>query len=289
MNKIGKGFSLIELSIVILIIGILIAGVTQGSRLVRQSKIVMAQTQTNSSPVSSISGLALWLETTSTNSLLDSQIDDGSNITQWNDINPQNVNLNSVSRGTSNNNISYKLSGINGLPSIYFNGTTGVVNSLSGSAIITPNNNFTIFAVYQSYDNSSANWRVIINNGNVGSPQGFGYQKSNNNKRDVVFYGAADNNSSTAINTSPEIASMTFDSTNINLYINGTQEGLTTNTGSIKAASGSLFIGNKSDGINGPWLGLIAEIIVYDHALKPSERKSIEQYLGKKWGIVVIT
>ena len=32
-------FSLLELSIVVLIIGILIAGVTQGSRLVRQSKI----------------------------------------------------------------------------------------------------------------------------------------------------------------------------------------------------------------------------------------------------------
>ena len=37
-NKNGA-FSLIELSIVILIIGILIAGVTQGSRLVREAKI----------------------------------------------------------------------------------------------------------------------------------------------------------------------------------------------------------------------------------------------------------
>lgn len=37
-----KAFSLIELSIVILIIGILVTGVTQSSRLVRQMKIASA-------------------------------------------------------------------------------------------------------------------------------------------------------------------------------------------------------------------------------------------------------
>ncbi len=57
-----SAFSLIELSIVILIIGTLIAGVTQGSRLVRISKLRTAQNQTSTSPVSSIDGLALWLD-----------------------------------------------------------------------------------------------------------------------------------------------------------------------------------------------------------------------------------
>ncbi len=42
-------FSLIELSIVVLLIGILIAGVTQGSRLIRQSKIKTAQNLTKNS------------------------------------------------------------------------------------------------------------------------------------------------------------------------------------------------------------------------------------------------
>jgi len=39
-------FSLIELSIVVLIVGILIAGVTQGSRLIRESKVKTARTLT---------------------------------------------------------------------------------------------------------------------------------------------------------------------------------------------------------------------------------------------------
>ena len=45
ISKPSKAFSLIELSIVVLIIGILIAGVTQGSRLVRQSRLSTAQNQ----------------------------------------------------------------------------------------------------------------------------------------------------------------------------------------------------------------------------------------------------
>jgi type II secretory pathway pseudopilin PulG len=63
-NKKLLAFSLIELSIVVLIIGILIAGITQGSRLIQQSKIKTAQNQTTNSPVNSIPDLNLWLETT---------------------------------------------------------------------------------------------------------------------------------------------------------------------------------------------------------------------------------
>lgn len=51
-----SAFSLIELSIVILIVGILIAGVTQSSRMVGKSRIKTAKTLTQSSPVGSIKG-----------------------------------------------------------------------------------------------------------------------------------------------------------------------------------------------------------------------------------------
>lgn len=52
--KFQKAFSLIELSIVILIIGILVAGVTQSSRLVKQIRLASIKSMTLSSPVSSI-------------------------------------------------------------------------------------------------------------------------------------------------------------------------------------------------------------------------------------------
>jgi len=59
----NKAFSLIELSIVILIIGILVAGVTSSSRLVKRMKIITAQNLTTSSPISSIKDLIFWYET----------------------------------------------------------------------------------------------------------------------------------------------------------------------------------------------------------------------------------
>ena len=89
-----KAFSLIELSIVILIIGIIVAGVTQSSRLVRQFKLSSARTLTQSSPVASIKDLGAWFETTSTDSIKDSEADDSaalttpSYVTTWRDINP---------------------------------------------------------------------------------------------------------------------------------------------------------------------------------------------------------
>ena len=64
MKKSSSAFSLIELSIVILIIGIIIAGITQGSRLVTKMRVASARALTQSSPVTSIKGLMMWLETT---------------------------------------------------------------------------------------------------------------------------------------------------------------------------------------------------------------------------------
>jgi len=63
-NKL-KAFSLIELSIVILIIGILFVGVTQSSRLINQMSLTTARNITQNSPVYSISGVVSWIETTS--------------------------------------------------------------------------------------------------------------------------------------------------------------------------------------------------------------------------------
>ena len=58
-----KAFSLIELSIVILIIGILVAGVTQSSRLVSRMKQISVRSMTLNSPISSIKDLYAWYET----------------------------------------------------------------------------------------------------------------------------------------------------------------------------------------------------------------------------------
>ena len=101
-----KAFSLIELSVVILIIGVLVLGVTQGSRMMREAKLTSARSLTTSSPVASIEGLAMWLEATSEKSFKSSEavntaIGSTGTITDWYDINPQTTSPNNANQATS--------------------------------------------------------------------------------------------------------------------------------------------------------------------------------------------
>ena len=59
-----KAFSLVELSMVILVIGILIAGISQGIDLYQDMRLATARSLTQNSRVGRIDNLELWLETT---------------------------------------------------------------------------------------------------------------------------------------------------------------------------------------------------------------------------------
>lgn len=133
-----KAFSLIELSIVILIIGILVAGVMQSSRLINAMRTATAQQLTKASPVASIKNLLFWYETSLENSLISSETEDGTAITIWNDINPQStyknnayagqrtnasgIGYNLATSGTSGNTSgpTYVQNGINNIPTLRF-------------------------------------------------------------------------------------------------------------------------------------------------------------------------
>ena len=60
-----KAFSLIEISVVIVIIGILIAGISNGIDLYQDYRLTSARNLTKNAPISRIPDLKLWLETTS--------------------------------------------------------------------------------------------------------------------------------------------------------------------------------------------------------------------------------
>lgn len=117
-HKSFKAFSLIELSIVILIIGILVAGVTQSSRLVKRIRLVTAQNITNSSPVPTIKDLALWYESSLDRSFNDAEEQDLGELTMWYDNNPQTTNKINAFPPLANNRPKYIENGINGLPSV---------------------------------------------------------------------------------------------------------------------------------------------------------------------------
>jgi prepilin-type N-terminal cleavage/methylation domain-containing protein len=144
-----KAFSLIELSIVILIIGILIAGITQSSRLLSKSQLQSAQILTKSSPVSSIKDLSLWLEPTLPESFGSTELpDDSSAVASWHDINAQAANKNDATQETSANQPLFISKCINGLPCVRFNGVHGATGSMLVSNADIGSPNITFFIVF---------------------------------------------------------------------------------------------------------------------------------------------
>ncbi len=305
MSKPNKAFSLIELSIVVLIIGILIAGVTQGSRLVRQSRISTAQNQTQTSPVNSIPNLAGWWETTSANSFRDSETDDGSQPTIWYDISSQSVNKNNATPGaTVAGSATYRPTAINGLPALVFAGTSlNQSFALSDSTIIN-SSDYTIFAV-ESHSAAPAKNFFLCGSATVAAAPynnlvlGYSTVASNN----VVWSYLTTAASATNYASQGSIAAPAVNVTTIHSYVhkisngasakkyfmNGTQQTLTTNDANSLASWAGASIGcSLAVSPGGAFTGTIGEVIIYNRSLSTEERKSIEAYLGKKWAITVV-
>lgn len=287
-TKKNRAFSFIEISIVLIIIGILIAGVTQSSRLIKMSRLQTAQTITQSSPVSGMKGVSLWLDTTSVASFAEDDTNEGSAITMWNDINPQSIKNNMTphvntptSPATSSSDITYKEAGISGLPVINFAGNSGAY--FSGNTIPTLGNKFTAFVVYQSTDTSSTDERVLFSNGTIGT-DGFAYKKASTSGAGSLVISNGTPLVLNTISINPEIVSIVFDGATARVWLNG--GGKVTASLSEVTPSGSFYIGGTNSG--SAWKGYIGEIIIIEGSLKDSDRYDVEKYLGKKWGVTML-
>ncbi|GDX35858.1 hypothetical protein LBMAG18_03690 [Alphaproteobacteria bacterium] len=294
----NKAFSLIELSIVILIVGILVAGVTQSSRLVRQVRLAMAQSLTRSSEVSSIPDLAFWAETTLENAILNSsgssQIDDNNSISAWNDSKFTNSFKVNVSQPNSALQPTYLANGINGLPSLNFNGVNQTLYSTSAMPLPVSDKNYSFIAVWRANNLTSIDGRLMIGQGT--NPMNFDRLGSITllNGGLVGFSGWANNYFPTgvAINTNY----ITIITVNNNLATNNISVYNNSNTattgsswvpGNLNLGVGLFYIGGIDAIANYHYSGLISEAIIFDRTLKLDEIRAINNYLSKKYSIKI--
>ena len=295
----SKAFSLIEISVVIIVIGILIAGVTQGSALINKAKYNTAITLTQSSPVPSTPGLRLWLETSLEQSISKVQASDGTAVTVWYDLNPQISNK--LFARTTSTAILYKVkSEINGLPSLYFPGAIAdffTISTSSGSTIATPipttNNAFSYFIVLKadsvgSVDDAFFNGTTDIS--------GWGYRHNVSAK--VLLYKGATATDTAVLGSSAlakaEVISATSDGGTLGalrLYVNGVSDGTfgVNVTATVTSPTVGFYIGsrNLTGSADNNWRGFISEIIIFEKKLSDADRKAIEKYLGTKYNIPV--
>jgi hypothetical protein len=89
-----------------------------------------------------------------------------------------------------------------------------------------------------------------------------------------------------------KIISYTFNFVNKKIYINGTSTSLNHIASGTEADSTTSFAGAILGGVehalpNSYYQGNIGEVIIFKKYLNTEDRKSVEKYLGKKWGITV--
>ena len=289
-------FSMIELSIVILIISILIAAVVTSSSVVKKSKNKVAQSITKSSDVNSIKNLELWLETTLPESLENSNnsfdVENNDSITNWHDINPQRTPNLVASEAT--NMPTYVEKGINDLPTLFFDGSN---DSTSGDLLkidyqqLLSSPNFTTFVVTQAIAQNG--WGCIMASRHGSDFTGYNIYKKDDNSAWELWVGDSVDwegiiNSSTINFNNPEIFTVTQDNSTSIFYRNGQLVG--SNTISFTPNTSYAFqIGAGNSGIADDYFfnGYISEVIVFSSHLKDSQINQVNQYLSKKYNIDV--
>lgn len=291
-----KAFSLIEISIVILIIGVLLVGVTQSSTLLKKANLSKAKSLTTNSEVKDIPNLAVWVETSLPESV---ELDSAGNVSSWNDINPQQdhkVNATQFSAGTAP---AYVKESTNDLPAIKFNGAEYLLWDPSGNKLdMLVGNNYSAFIVEQRTADNSNNYIIAGSGTALYQNLTLGYTNSSTARHSHYSHGwsyavpsFSDSQGSSRIH-SFMFSATTFYPKSGGSYIgssyfmnggtiaSGSHAPMDTAVTEFEGASIGNFSGNYYE-------GYVSEIIIFNRYLGEDERKTVEEYLGKKYGINV--
>ncbi len=272
-----KAFSLIEISIVILIVGIIISGVVGGSLLVKKSKIVTAQSATQLSPIKAIPDTALWLESSLEDSFKNSETSSGDAVSVWYD---QKNSVNKSSVVAVGNGPTYSNT-INYIHAVKFSGSSSDYLQISDASFLN-NSDYTIVILEKR---QSATAGYFIGNSAVATSNQtlvLGYSAD----QQITHSQGSDNSYNSAISSyssstdNPRIFTFTSDSTQgKKTYINGLLAAQSADTTQLSGIT-TLAIGKG-------YTGEIGEIAIFTRALKSDERKYTEDYLGKKFAAKV--
>ena len=278
-------FSLIELSIVLLVIGILMVGVSQGYNIVRSAQISNARSITAKSPILQIQGLLAWYETSWKESLLQSELTDGNNISAWKDISPNSI-LNGYNQLTTtpSTNITYTQSSINKIPAIKFTGSSKL--SL-GTFTQGASSQATVFLVVKlNYVPDTTNYKTIFD----GNSADFSFSiRSNGIQINTGSSVVSSDVANSFLNSGEYVIAIYFNGSNSKVYVNDTDSmfgGSVINNPSGTNQLTGLTLGNNRAGTNG-FSGFISEVAIFNRVIKAGERKEIFNYFSKKYKIAI--
>lgn len=283
------GFSLMELSIVLLVTSTLIFGISRSSGVSYEARVAAAQALTKSSPVNSIPDIVAWYETSLRTSFSPTVNFNGASVANWLDNSTAGNDVSSVSAPT------YIEDAINGLPVVRFATNPSTTSPTANTAIYMTfdatklqSSDYTIFVVEERIV-TMATANYFLGLGGTSGSNSFGYNATGK-------AAIATNPSITSIAvpalaaTLPKIIPriLTFYSNSANstnyVFVGGTPGANSGSATKITLNSTTGYIGAGSS-TAGWYSGDIAEIIIYNRALTIDERNNIQYYLSKKYSI----
>ena len=259
-------------TIIILIIGVVIAGIITADHMISKARIAAAQNLTKSSPITSYSDTIFWLESSMPTSFEASEANDGMSLSTWKDNANSDAKNNAVA-GTSSPTYANTINRIHA--SKFSGGQHFVIN---GSSL--NNTYYSIVVVDKRLSGSSNNYFIgdpAVNTDNQSLLLGY----SENGK--IMHSQGATKSYTANIDTyedssgSPRIIVFTSSAAGKKMYINGVL--VATSTDATRLTNiGDLVIGKSYN-------GEIGEVAAFSHALTDAERSDIETYLAKKYEV----
>ncbi len=280
----NKAFSLIEISVVILIIGILIAGTSSGIDLYQEYRSTVARSLTTNSPLIRINDLAMWIDASTVESY-QTLPKDGTKINLLKDIKTSRDKINFTQSVASKQPI-YRNSLINGIGGLEFDGKDDYMNSENSvlSQNISQLGQITIFMVTNILTSSGTGVFFKFETGLT--RVGF---EINNGK--IRFDFPAPNFitiTSDVLSNKNLIIMATSDKINQKLFINNQLASSLANSNGLPSnLSSPLLLGIHSDYANLLTKFYLGELIIFDRALNNKEINLIVSYLSQKWGIKI--
>lgn len=233
-----------------------------------------------------ISGLGMWLDATDTSSLTFN----GNTVSQWRDLSGNGRHFDQATAAQQPNAVTNTL---NGKRTLTF--AAGGMESATGKDIARNVGGITMFAVMKK--DTTANgilWFASRGGSNAAFRAGFQVTSATwqigGRRLDADSF---DGNSYSATGRlGPAVVSNVYDYASAKAfgYYNGallvTEDPFHTAGNTSDTDSDYVGIGSGAAATN-IFAGYIAECIVYRRSLSEAERKAVEAYLGRKWGITV--
>ena len=275
-KKSRKAFSLIEVSIVIVIIGLLIVGVVGSKHLVKKARINSAQAVTRSSIINGTLNNKLWLESSLDELALGEGLSTGDALTSWADMSPNKmaIAISAVGSGPTYSN------SINSVQAVKFDADSNSNYLQIDNAAFLNGTNYTIFITEKRTATNGVSGNYLLE---ASSSLAVGYESGSAIIQTHGESSSEDNQSSiealSSYSNKPRVLTFTHSSVDGNkIYINATlaNEDSTSNATTHLSGITTLAIGKNFN-------GEIGEIVIFDRKLKTIERESIEDYLSNKW------